>query len=134
MTSRAKSLFLVLFGATLLAALPARAGLTLTAAGVAKGFNLSLFVDQVPNSGFCCGPLGIATNNVGQVVVQDYGNGKNNVFADIDNQHFLGGDLGRQLRVEQLSGAALANSSGSLYATNNDAGQIASTSSTTTAC
>ena len=123
MTARAKMLFLALFGAMLLASLPARAGLTLTAAGIAKGFNLTLFVDQAPNTGFCCGPLGIATNSLGQVVLQDYGNGKNNVFADIDNQHFSAA-ISAATFVSNSYGAALANSGGTLYATNNDAGQV----------
>jgi len=123
MTSRLKSLFLAFFGATLLAALPAQAALTLTAAGIAKGFNLTLFVDQAPNTGFCCGPLGVATNNLGQVVLQDYSNGKNNVFADIDNQHFSAA-ISAATFVSNSYGVALANSGGTLYATNNDAGQI----------
>jgi len=101
----------------------ANAALTLTAAGVTDGFTLSLFVDQVPASGFCCGPLGIATNSFGQVVLQVYPNGKNYVFNDVDNQHFSA-SLSSATFSSSSYGAAITNSGGTLFATNNDAGQI----------
>ena len=43
-----------------------RQGAPASPAGIADGFNLRLFVDQVPNTGPCRVPLGIATNNLGQ--------------------------------------------------------------------
>ena len=42
----------------------------LTPDGVADGFTLSTFVTGVPAIGLCCGPFGIATNSLGQVVMQ----------------------------------------------------------------
>jgi len=106
-----------------LAAPSAQAQLHLTAAGTSLGFNLTLFVDEVPASGFCCGPLGIATNSFGQVVMQDYPNGRNYVFNDVDNQHFSA-SLSSAPFSSFSYGAAITNSGGTLYATNNDAGQI----------
>lgn len=106
-----------------LVSFPAHAALSLTAAGIADGFSLSLFVDQVPSSGYCCGPLGIATNSLGQVVLQDYPAGRNFVFNDVDGQHFSAA-LSSAPFSSISYGAAIANSGGTLYATNNDAGQI----------
>ncbi|HEY2561840.1 MAG TPA: PEP-CTERM sorting domain-containing protein [Caldimonas sp.] len=106
-----------------LASPAAQAQLHLTASGTTLGFTLSLFVDEVPASGFCCGPLGIATNSFGQVVMQDYPNGKNYVFTDVDNQHFSA-SLSSAPFASFSYGAAITNSGGVLYATNNDAGQI----------
>jgi PEP-CTERM motif len=117
-----KKLLSVLTAAAALLAPVAHAQLHLTAAGTSAGFNLSLFVDQVPNSGFCCGPLGIATNNVGQVVMQDYPNGRNYVFNDVDNQHF-GSNLSSAPFSSSSYGAAITNSGGTLFATNNDSSQ-----------
>jgi hypothetical protein len=102
---------------------PAHAALTLTADGVSKGFTLSLFVDQVPASGYCCGPLGIATNSFGQVVMQAYPTGKNWVFNDVDNQHFSAA-LSSASYSSFSYGAAITNSGGNLFATNNDAGGV----------
>lgn len=109
--------------AAALLAVPAHAALTLTSDGIAKGFTLSLFVDQVPASGFCCGPLGVATNNLGQVVIQVYPNGANFVFNDVDNQHFSA-SLSSAAYSSFSYGAALTNSGGNLFATNNDAGGV----------
>jgi hypothetical protein len=71
----------------------ARAGMALTAAGIAEGFTLSTFVDQIPNNG-AVGPVGISFTNSGGVIVSSYAVGKNVVFAnDVDNQHYSGGVL-----------------------------------------
>jgi WD40 repeat protein len=100
---------------------PANAALSLTAAGISDGFSLSLFVDLVPASGFCCGPLGIATNNAGQVVLQNYPNGTNSVFTNVDNQHFSNA-LSSAPFASTSYGAAIVNANGTLYAGNNDQG------------
>lgn len=105
--------------ALLLASVPAQAGLVLTAQGVTDGFNLSLFVDRVPASNCPCGPLGIATNNLGQVVMQDYPNGRNYIFNDIDNQHFSDA-LSSQPFSSFSYGVAITNLGGQLYAGNQD--------------
>ena len=104
-------------------ALPAQAALTLTAAGITDGFTLSLFVDSAPNTGYCCGPLGIATNSLGQVVVQNYASHTNSVFSDVDGQHWSMA-ISAAPFTSTSYGAAITNSGGTLYATNNDAGQI----------
>ena len=120
-----KSLLNMAFVMTLLSGLPAQAALTLTAAGTSLGFNLSLFADQFPNTGYCCGPLGIGMNNLGQVVIQDYNGASsvNAVFADVDGQHFSN-QISSTPYVSNSYGAALANSGGQLYATNQDSGGV----------
>ena len=109
--------------AAVAAASQAHATLTLTSDAITDGFTLSLFADQFPASGYCCGPLGIATNKLGQVVIQDYPNGRNYVFANTDGQHFSNA-LSSATYVSNSYGSAIANSGGNLYATNNDAGVV----------
>ncbi len=57
--------------------------LDLTAAGIADGFSLSEFVSGFPNDGV--GPLGMAVNSDGNVIVND-ATGLNYVFKDINGQ------------------------------------------------
>lgn len=97
--------------------------LSLTADAIANGFTLSLTIDSIPASGYCCGPLGIATNSAGQIVMQDYPNGANYVFANHDGQHFSDA-LSSAAYWSYSYGAAIANSGGQLYATNNDYGGV----------
>jgi hypothetical protein len=98
----------------------ARAALTATAAGIADGFVLSLFADTPGPATGCCGPLGIATNNLGQVVLQYYPVGRNFVFNDVDGQHLPGTALSSAPFVSGSYGAAITNDGGTLYAGNND--------------
>jgi hypothetical protein len=98
----------------------AKAALTLTAAGIADGFSLSLFADTPGPATGCCGPLGIATNNLGQVVLQYYPAGRNFVFSDVDGQHLPGTALSSAPYVSSTYGAAITNNGGTLYAGNND--------------
>lgn len=110
------------FAAVAAVASPPAGALAITAAGTADGFVLSLFVDQVPNSG-CCGPLGIATNNLGQVVMQVFNNG-NYVYNDVDNQHF-NQSLSSAGFTSSTYGIAITNLNGVLYAGNRDqSGQL----------
>ena len=103
----------------------ARAALTLTAAGITDGFGLSLFADTPGPASACCGPLGIATNNLGQVVLQYYPVGLNFVFNDVDGQHLPGTALSSAPFVSSTYGAAITNDGGTLYAGNNDqSGQV----------
>jgi hypothetical protein len=97
------------------------AALMLTPAGIADGFGLSLFVDQVPVF-LCCGPTGIATNNIGQVVMQSVGTGSNVVFNDVDNQHFSAA-LSSAPFTSISWVVAITNAGGTLYAGNNDASE-----------
>lgn len=100
----------------------ARATLTLTAAGIADGFGLSLFADTPGPASGCCGPLGIATNNLGQVVLQYYPASSNFVFNDVDGQHLPGTALSSAPFASTSYGAAITNDGGTLYAGNNDLG------------
>jgi hypothetical protein len=101
---------------------PARAALTLTAAGIADGFALSLFADTPGPASGCCGPLGIATNNLGQVVLQYYPTSSNFVFNDVEGQHLPGTALSSAPFVSTSYGVAITNDGGTLYAGNNDQG------------
>jgi hypothetical protein len=96
--------------------------LTLTAAGIADGFALSLFADTPGPASGCCGPLGIATNNLGQVVLQYYPTSSNFVFNDVDGQHLPGTALSSAPFVSTSYGVAITNDGGTLYAGNNDQG------------
>ena len=60
--------------------------LDLTAAGIADGFTLSEFVSGFANNGV--GPLGMAVNSDGNVIVNDNSEvgGLNYVFKDVDGQ------------------------------------------------
>src|SRR4051812_746065 len=75
----------------LVASTSARGAMILTAAGTSKGFVLTTFADQFPNSGQVggTGPIGLAINSAGQVMVTSYNAGKIAVFnSDVDNQHY----------------------------------------------
>src|SRR5579863_1125822 len=68
---------------------PARADLTLTAAGVAQGLSLSTYADGFPNdpaSGGGVGPLGVAFVN-GTVLVSDHPGNVRIFSTDTDGQH-----------------------------------------------
>jgi hypothetical protein len=88
--------------------------LTLTAAGVAKGFNLSTVVlglnGNTPN---CCNVLGSAVNSDGNIIINDGSNHRNYVFHDVDNQ-----TAAQSLGNASDAGfpTALANSNGIVYA------------------
>jgi len=113
----------ILLGAGFITGAPAEAALSITSDGAADGFTLSLFADQFPATGYCCGPLGIATNSLNQVVIQDYRDARNYVFKDVDGQHFSDA-LSSAPYQSSSYGASITNSNGTLYATNNDAGAI----------
>ncbi len=76
---------IILFAA--LVAVPAHAALTLTAAGIADGFNLSTFATLVPGFTGCCGPLGVGVLTNGNIIVQNIaGTNARFVFSDVDGQ------------------------------------------------
>jgi hypothetical protein len=60
------------------------AGLTLTAAGIGDGFTLTVFASGFAQDGL--GPLGIAVAPTGNVIVDNFGNATNYVFANLDGQ------------------------------------------------
>jgi hypothetical protein len=63
---------------------PARAALVITPAGSTLGFSLTTFATGFPNNGL--GPIGLAVNGAGQVIVDDVSNLTNYVFHNVDNQ------------------------------------------------
>jgi hypothetical protein len=75
--------------AALAIASPKAHALVLTPAGIADGFTLNEFVSEFPNSGsFGVGPLGMAVNSAGNVIVNDssFSSGLNYVFKDVNGQ------------------------------------------------
>ena len=89
--------------------------LTLTAAGTGLGFTLSTVVSSLsggtPN---CCNVLGSAVNSAGQIIVNNAGDGRNYLFANVDNQ--VG--PGAAISSSQDFGfpTAMANAGGTVYA------------------
>ncbi len=62
----------------------ANAALSLTAAGVSLGFNLTNVVTGFPGAGI--GPLGLAVNSDGKIIIDSSSDQKNYVFNNVDNQ------------------------------------------------
>lgn len=94
---------------------------TLTPQGSAL-FNLSTFVDQVPATGFCCGPLGVAFPTTGGVLLADY-TGNTLLFAsDTDNQHASAGVVGQNFGSNNP--ADLASLGGNIYMTLQSTGSV----------
>ncbi len=103
---------------------PANAQLALTPAGIADGFNLSTVITGIPSTGYCCGPLGAATNTSGQIVLQVYQH-NNYVFKDMDNQTFANALSSASPPVTTTGyGMAITNDNGVLYTGNNDANGV----------
>ncbi|MCW3473985.1 SPASM domain-containing protein [Limobrevibacterium gyesilva] len=65
-------------------AAPAHAQLAVTPAGAALGFTLTSFVTGFPNNGV--GPLGMAVNSDGNVIVNSSTENRNYVFSNVTNQ------------------------------------------------
>ncbi len=82
-TTRKMALAAVGLAVAALAA-PAQAALTLTAAGISLGFSLTNVVTGFPGSGI--GPLGLAVNSDGHIIVDSSSNSTNYVFNDVDGQ------------------------------------------------
>ncbi len=75
----------ILVAAVVVQPRPAEAVMTLTGAASTMGFGLTTFASGLPNTGFCCGPLGITFPDGGGVLVADY-NGTVYHFANADGQ------------------------------------------------
>lgn len=103
---------------------PASATLLLTTYGTTEGFNLNTFMSSIPYTGYCCGPLGIATNNAGNVVLQDYYYKNDFVFSDTNGQTFAPTNPASPTFGAGSYGTAITNSGGTLYAGNNDTGLL----------
>jgi hypothetical protein len=117
--------FLVL--SALVVGTSAASALTLTPQGISDGFTLDLFMSGIPStsgtpSSGCCGPLGIATNSVGRVVMQVYTVGNFQV-SDVNGQTFNPATQTSSLTSSSY-GMAITNSGGTLYAGNDQAGGL----------
>jgi hypothetical protein len=114
---RPRSILLIAaLAASLTMAIPVKADLVLTPAGVADGFNLSVFATDFIPTGYCCGPLGVATNSDGHVMVQSWGDATIKVFNDVDGQNATA-PLSSVFFSNGTYGSAFANSGGTVYAT-----------------
>ena len=93
---------------TLVANVPARAGLALTAAGIADGFVLTNFASGGPGGTYSF--LAAAVLSDGNLAVLDYGTGLRK-YADVDGQ-----TPGSSLGSQPFGGVNLANVGGKAYA------------------
>lgn len=94
----------------------AQAGMVLTSDGVADGFSLSLFADGFSSTGYCCGPLGIAVNSAGEVMVQSWADGTIKLFSNVDGQS-AASPLSSVPFSSGGYGSAFTNDGGTVYAT-----------------
>jgi PEP-CTERM motif len=96
-------------------AVPANASLMVTPAGATLGFSLTNFVTGFGVSGFGIGPLGMAVNSDGNVIVDASNLSANYVFADVDGQN-----LTNALSHTPFSGfpPAYATSNGAVWGSN----------------
>ncbi len=120
MISFRKSLSFVAAAAFLFATSSSQA-LTITAAGSSLGFSLSTFVSGFTASPY--GPLGIAVNSAGQVLVNSYPDRKNYLFKNIDGQTVsdkLSAVSGRGVAAMSLANGSVWQSGGPLARLNND--------------
>jgi hypothetical protein len=82
-----KHISIFALGVGLFTAVPAKAQLNLTPAGVADGFTLSTFATVNPgNTGCCAGPFGVAVDGNGNVFVGLGQGGPLYVFNDVDGR------------------------------------------------
>lgn len=102
---------------------PAHADLILTAAGVSAGFTLTPFVTGFPSTGYCCGPLGVAVNSAGNVMVQSWGDQTIKVFSDVNGQT-VSSALSSVTYSNSSYGSALAYSNGNVYSTYAPANEV----------
>ncbi len=107
--------------ATFLPSSPARAGLVLTAAGVAEGFQLSVFANNFPSDGLL-GPVGVAFPTTGGVLASD-GPGNVRLFpTDTDGQNAAAAPVTQSYGEGRAFD--MAQSGGNIYMTQRDAGQV----------
>ena len=101
---------------------PAWSAPTLTAAGTTAGFSLSMFANEFPTTGFCCGPLGIAFPTTGGVMVSDYP-GNVRVFpTDTDGQSAA--SVSPAQNYGSGNGVGLAVAGGIVYMAEQSSGQV----------
>lgn len=103
--------FSLLTGLVVLSNAPASASLAVTPTGAALGFTLDSFVSGVPVCSGCVGPLGIAVNSDGNVIVNMSAlDGKNYVFSNTNGQT-LGSALSSTSGANYPAAYATANGS-----------------------
>lgn len=94
---------------------------SLTSAGALE-FTLSTFASGFPNTGFCCGPLGIAFPTTGGVMVTDYPGNVRTFTTDTDNQNAASFPVAQNYGFSNAVG--LTVSGGTIYMTQQGAGTL----------
>jgi hypothetical protein len=96
--------------------------LTVTPAGAADGFSISLFASGISNNG-SYGPMGSATTSSGNVLVTDFGGSPQSTYSwtDVDGQ-----TPGTALAVSSVGTSyfGITNAQGNIYAVNFNGGTI----------
>jgi hypothetical protein len=103
-------------------ATPVQAGLTITPAGAADGFSLSVFASGIPNNG-AFGPMGTGTTAVGNALVTDFGGSPPSTFSwpNVDGQTPATALNNPNVGVSYFG---LTNAGGVIYAVNFGNGNI----------
>jgi sugar lactone lactonase YvrE len=117
--------FLFVLLALALSAPPARAALTLTAAGTAQGLSLSTFASGFPvvsSVGGNIGPQGIAFPNAGGVLVSDYTGNVRLFPTDTDGQNASAAPIGQNYL--QANAMDIGKVGSSLYMSQQPAGAL----------
>lgn len=107
----------------------ASATAVLTAAGAGLGFSLTTFLDQVPSTGFCCGPLGIVNTPGNNILVSNYP-GELRSFSDVDGHHWSDSTTLPNASYGSNNGVGLASLSGKYYLTKQGSGQVVEVTAT----
>lgn len=107
----------------------ASASAVLTSAAVLQGFGLSTFLDGVPASGFCCGPLGIVNTPGGNILVSNYP-GDLRSFTDVDGHHWSDSPTAAGASYGGNNGVGLAALGVKYYLTEQSAGKVVEVTST----
>ena len=94
----------------------------LTATATTAGFGLSQFAYNFPSTGYCCGPLGIAFPGGGKVMVSDYPGNVRIFPTDTDGQDASA--IAPSASYGSGNAVGLASLGGSIYMTQQSAGQV----------
>ena len=105
------------------------ASAVLTVAGAAQGFTLSTFLDRVPASGVCCGPLGVVNTLGNNILVSSYP-GEVRSFSDVDGHHWGDSTTVAGANYGGNNGVGLAALNGKYYLTEQFLGRVVEVSAT----
>jgi hypothetical protein len=95
---------------------------TLTATAINQGFGLSTFLDQVPATGFCCGPLGIVNTPSGILVSSYVGDLRS--FTNVDGHHWSDSPTAPGAAYGGARPAGLTSLAGRYYLTQQATGRV----------